>query len=384
MSSLRYKLPLLALLILVLTGCAATRQGTGWAEVSTVGENILVAYNNHIALVDPGTGRPIPLTDAEGNDREGSNGQALRWQLNADDAQFYTEPFLVEDDSFVVADYNNRLLRVNTRLAELEPRIETELPGHVIANPVLADNLLIVPFTEHDVAAYEADTYDEVWRFETERGVWASPIVIEDTVYIPSMDHHLYAVDLATGNLQWELDLGGAVAAAPLYHDGHFYMGTFTHEVLKVSLEERAIVAEYGTANWVWNTPVLFDDILYTADLSGFVYALDPDDLSEVWDPVRVGSRGIRPSPIVTEQYVIVGDRGGRVYWIDRASREVIDELTKEAGGEILSDMVVVEREIARQGEINTEQLVIVSTVRDSSLLVAYTIDGEDRWTYDR
>ena len=368
-------------LTLIIAGCSPTRRGTSWADVTLIndGQTLLVAYNDYIIQIDPANGRLIPLRNSAGEVRTDESGAQRSWQVAGGEtsSQFFTTPIWLNDDRLLVADYNNKLLEVNATLAEVEPGTEVELPGHVIADPVLADNVLIVPFSDHDIAAYDAETYDQMWSYETERGVWAQPIVMDGVVYFSGMDHHLYALELETGREIWKLELEGALASAPLYHEGHFYVGTFGRKIYDVSMDGE-ILAEYDTENWVWSTPVLFDDILYATDLSGRVYALDiSNGLSEIWK-VRASSRGIRPSPLVTQDYIIVGDRGGRVFWLERPTGTVLTELTKDAGGEILSDIVLVQREEP------FEPLVVVSTVRDSQLLVAYTLDSVAQWTYDR
>lgn len=367
-----------------LVGCTGVRQGTSWPDVAYIpgdeGESgILVAYNDFIVLVDPANGRPVQLRNTEGEIRTDEEGNPRRWEVRGGetDSRFFNRPLLQDDGQFLVADYNNKLLNVNVSRAEVVGGSLGELPGHILANPVEADGVLYVPFSERDLGAYDMETLEEIWLFETERGVWASPILMDGIVYIPGMNHNLYAVDARTGEEIWQADLGGAIASTPLFHEGRFFVGTFNRAIFEISMDGE-ILSEYNTDNWVWSTPVLYDGVIYVTDLSGNVYALDiANGLAEVWMS-DVSSRGIRPAPLVTDEYVIVADRGGNVYWLERATGTVIEDFTQETGSEILSEIILLEREEP------FEPLVVVSTVNANRTLVAFTLDSVAQWTYDR
>ncbi len=370
-----------ATLVLVVAGCAAQRQGVSWANLTILEDSsILVAYNDFMVLVDSANGRPIPLRNSEGEIRTDANGNPRRWEISGGDtdSRFFTSPIWLDQETFLAADYNHKILTVDFPRADPNAGRQIPLPGRTIANPaVTADDILIIPFSEHDLAAYDMETADQLWLFETDRGFWAAPLIIDDIIYAAGMDHHLYALDIETGHVIWQQDMGGAIGSQPLLDADHFYLGTFNRAVYEVSLQGE-ILAEYKTENWVWGTPQLVDGILYVTDLSGYVYALDTqENLREIWK-VEAASNGIRSRPLIVNEWVIIGDRDGKVYWLDRETGLVNPEFTQQAGGEILSDLVLLKREEP------LEPLVIVSTVDNDAILVAYTLDAVANWTYGR
>lgn len=382
-SVMRLRLVLVALvLILVTTACIGQRSGVSWADMTLVGEQqqILVSYNDFMVLIDPTTGQPVPLRNSEGEVRLDDAGEPRQWEFQTEGSQFFTTPLFLEDDEdMLVADYNNRLINVNFPNARLGTGIPTDIPGHVIADIVLEDDTLFVPLMEQNLLAYDFNTREQLWEFETERGIWGTPQVVDGVVYLPSMDHSLYAIDSDSGDLLWELDLEGAVGHQPILDDERLFAGTFNHDIFEISLDGE-ILSQYEASDWVWGAPVLVDSVLYAADLSGTVYALDADSgLEEIWRN-QVAGAGIRPSPLVTDSYVIVADRDGGVYWVERESGEVV--LEQEVDAEVLSDILLVEPNDVLS---LPDSLVIVSTVNNSRILVAFTLeDGERRWVYER
>ena len=201
--------------------------------------------------------------------------------------------------------------------------------------------------------------------------------MVDGIVYVASMEHYLYAVDGTDGSEIWRLDLGGALAASPIYADGHLYIGSLGGKIFDVSLDGQ-ILAEFEADNWVWSEPVIADGVLFATDLSGYVYALDiSNNLSSIWQTwdEPLAEKGIRGRPLVVDSYLVVAARDGNVFRLERDSG--LSTLIQEVDAEILSDITLIESS-------DDDPLIIVSTVNNEKILVAFTLDGVSRWTYGR
>lgn len=382
----RYGVVLALLLTLFVTsGCITPRIGVNWAAVSTATDspNIVLAYNFEVLQVDPRSGNLAELVNADGETRfDPQTGQARRWIVNgqtAENAQFFSAPLTLAAETLLLPEYTGRLVEVETATARIINPNKGVLAGRVLTTPTRDDERLYFAL-ETGVEALNAQTLEQEWFVPTQNGVWATPTLHEGVVYFTSMDHYLYAIDAVTGDTLWKRDLGGAAASSPLVStEGDstvLYVGTFARKLVKFDLEGR-VMNEYTTVDWVWSTPVLFDGTLYAADLAGYVYALNPADLSEIWK-VQATSRGIRPSPLVTGDYVIVAARDGLVKWLNRQDGATVYERNAEA--EVLSELLLIEPSDA----LNLPQpLVIVSTVAPNRLLIAYTLnEAGQQWVY--
>ncbi|MFW5696481.1 MAG: PQQ-binding-like beta-propeller repeat protein [Phototrophicaceae bacterium] len=377
----RLPVALLALVLLI-TGCTGARIGVSWADLELIEDrNILVSYNDFMVLIDPTNGVPVQLRGPDGQIRTDEQGNPRRWEISGGDtsSQFFTTPIWLSEERLLVVDYNRKLMHINFPNARIENPAVSDLPGQVFANMSQFDGRVFVPISEKNVVAIDTDTYETLWEFETDRGVWSEPVVADDLVVFTSIDQYMYAVDAFSGAERWRLDLGGAVASAPLLVEDRLFIGSFARKLFEVSLTGQ-ILNEYETENWVWSTPVLFEGLLYVTDMQGFVYALDPENgLAEVWKTDTGDDSGIRPRPLVTEQYVVVGTRAGQVIWLDRQTGEV--QFTQSVDAEILSDILLVQP----SESLNIpDPLVIISTVKNDKILVAFTLDGAPRWTYGR
>jgi outer membrane protein assembly factor BamB len=430
------RLILAALVIMLVVAGCGQRSGVAWADLTIANnqQDILIAYENELTLVSRANGFVV-TEDLEGttNNQDASG----LWQLGNSDigTEFYTSPIQVtynDETIWLVADYNNRLLYINfTRscfatltgscvAADDPPSID--LPGHVVADMAEDAERIYIPLSEHDVIALNKGIYEtgwdreddderrsrldntltEAWLFTTERGVWAAPVVLGDAVYISTMDHHVFRVNSESGLEEATLDLDGAIADSMVFYDGtpatdyadgvapptdadydldngRFYVGTLGRSIYEVPLDfetgSEGTLPRYRTDDWVWGSPKIVDGVLYAADLSGTVYALDiTNDFEELWK-VRLEIGGVRASPLVTEDHVIVASRDGVVAWLRRNDGSVFTQ--QDVRDEVLSDLLLIPGD-----EDGLEALVIVSTTNNSRLMSAFTIDGAPRWTY--
>lgn len=385
----RYRLFAMALMMtVVFTGCVGSRMGVSWPSLGTVivngEEQIIVSFTDAMDIVSPINGAAARLVNpSTGEVRRLENGDPRTWKLSGgenDGAQFYVNPIQLGDDTLLVADYNRRLLEVDMVSASVNEVISS-LQDHVLADMLLVDDVLYVPFQSGDISALPIDGGDPLWTFDTNEGVWSKPILVDDMIVFTSLNHNMYAVNAETGEEIWRVDLEGGVSSSPLLYNDHLYIGSYAKKVFEVSLDGE-ILNIFDTQNWVWSTPAVDSEgIIYVADLSGYVHALDTNDsLSPVWS-TKVATRGIRPSPVVYEDNIIVASRDGIIYWLDMRDGVTLFDQEVEGRPELLGDLLLLE---PNESLGIDEPLIVVSTENTGALLVAFELDGRQTWVYGR
>ena len=363
--------------------------GVSWPSIGLIEFNgqqhISLAYNDQVAILNPSNGVPARLIDPNtGSPIRDSENNPRNWVLSGasnENAQFFAIPIRLDEESFLIADYNGKLLKVNSIGATVS-RAFDEVDDQIAANMLEVDDVVYVPLMNGGVSAFSTvDMEEALWTFPTNGGVWAQPLLVNDMVVIPSVDHYLYAIDRISGGLIWKADLGGSIASTPLLANGRIYVGSFNRAFFEISLDG-AILNKYDTQNWVWGTPAIDETgIIFVADLSGYVHALDSqNNLAELWS-VQVAERGIRAGPVVYDQRVIVAARDGKVYWLDKRGGELINAREIEGRPELLGDLLLLEPGDTLDID---EPLLIVSSVDTGKLLIAFGVDGRQTWIYRR
>lgn len=381
------RLALLLLCLISLTACVGGRMGVSWPSVGLIELNgeqhIALAYNNDVALLTPSNGLPARLLNpVNGQPLRDNDGNPRSWIFRGSDnggGQFYAQPIPIDAETMLIADNNSRLLRVDSVVVELVRA--TPIAGKVVASMLAADGVLYVPFQDGGLGAYGMDGFRELWRVPTEEGVWAKPLLVGESIIFPSLDHNLYAVDRETGLIRWAVDLGGGIASTPLLANDRLYVGSFNKSFFEISLDG-VILSSYETQNWVWGTPAIDESgIVYLADLSGYVHALDTEaGLALRWSQ-QIAERGIRAGPLVVADRVVVASRDGKVYWLDRYDGALINAREIDDRPELLGDMLLLEP--SETLDID-EPLLLVTSVHDGRLLIAFGIDGRQTWVYPR
>lgn len=391
----RTRFLLVALIVLVLaSACAPTRIGTAWPSLGNVTlqdqSYVMVTYNNWAIVLDPSTGKVAELVDANGTVRTDDQGQPRRWEIDGNanglGSQFYSQPVMRQADEqaqWVLPTHSLKLLLVDPDTARIDNPIGETMSGPIISNVAEDETQYYIGFDTRDVIALDKEALTVNWRYVTTSGIWGSPVVVDNVVYFATIDHNVFAVNAADGTLLWEkpTNTGGLIGAAPLVVDGFLYVGTTLDTLVKIDITNGAVSAELKLRNWVWSTPTAGDDgLLYVADLSGWVYGIDPTDMIIVWETLA-GERGIRPSPLVTETHIIVASRDGRVHWLNRDGTKAF-EREIEGRPEILGNLLYVPAN--EEAGIN-EPLVLVSSLNMSHLVVAFAEQsGTQRWMYAR
>ncbi len=374
----------MAILSLSLVGCVA-RLGTGWAGLTPLedGTSLAYAYEDTLGIVNVADGQPVALLDSDGEERVADNGEIVAWALDGgdlDNAKFFAPPLQLDDETLLVTTLDRRLLVADLATAETTVVME-EIGerGNAVTGAVLADGKLLIGLQEL-LIALDAESYDILWSVETEHGVWAEPLVLDGVVYFTSLDHFMYAADMDSGDVLWSLDLGGASASTPTYDAERevFYVGTFNSTLLKISLDGE-IEETYEADEWVWAAPTLADDgMLYFGDLSGVLYKLDPDTMTlgdDGWKSEIAGG-AIRMSPLVFDNYVVVGSRDESVYWVERDRG--VEDFNRTLGDEILSDLYYFPADEDSDIELG---LIVVSKLSNREPLVAFgATDGQRIW----
>lgn len=387
------RLPIVAFIVLlavVFSGCAPVRNGISWPALSQLELDgqayILVTYDHQVELLEIGNGTVTNLRDADNEVLMDETNNPKRWLINGseyENAQFFARPLEVvqgERLTLLFPTATGKLLSIYANDASAVNTVPVTVGAGVITEVAADTDLLYVPYRTQDLAAFDRSSYDELWRLDTESGVWAAPLLNEGILYVPSVDHHLYAVNTATGAVLWSVDLEGAVVSSPALHDGALYVGSYSHKLYKISLDGE-ILAEYEGNNWIWGTPAFDGDAVYFADLSGFTYALNASDLTLIWER-KVAARGIRPAPLVYEDYVIVASRDGMVYWLNRLTGDEVFKREVEQRPEILSDLLLLE---ADEAAGIPETMVLVGSVNPQALVAAFAVDNSlPLWVHGR
>jgi outer membrane protein assembly factor BamB len=179
------------------------------------------------------------------------------------------------------------------------------------------------------VCALDAATGDKEWEFETGDKIWSTPAIDGGNLYIGSFDKKLYAIDAATGEKKWEFESGGAIAVTPVINNHTVYIGSFSRSFHALNDSNGKLLwqfpvndeVEHKPGNWFWTKPVVYNNIIYAANLDGKVYILNTKSGEEAASCVDL-KRRIISSPALVDSLIVIALDDGQLWTIDTDNNE--------------------------------------------------------------
>ncbi len=216
--------------------------------------------------------------------------------------------------------------------------------GLIVSSPTIScdGTLYIGSENEGTVYAFDTETGEKLWEYDTEDKIYSSPTIGSDgTIYIGSNDGYLYAFD-PDGSLQWsyEPEPGAYVAISPLIDaDGYIYIGTYkepeTEGEPPTGTLHKLDATDPNNIQLIWKyqsigtgaTPVIGDNNRIYASISGTLIAIDMSSGLAEWTCHFSESyeSGITSPLLGADGTIYVGSSDGVFYAIEGDGATVAD-----------------------------------------------------------
>lgn len=163
--------------------------------------------------------------------------------------------------------------------------------------PAVADGRVYAAAVEGGVHAFDLQTGNRIWNYESELRLSGGPGVGESVVAIGSLDGDVIALDAATGAEKWTAKVSNEVIAAPAVGMGMVFVRSNDGRVT-------ALDAATGERRWFWNhevptlsvrgndAPVLGPGYLFVGNDDGTVSALAAQDGRPLWEQAIAQQEG--------------------------------------------------------------------------------------------
>jgi outer membrane protein assembly factor BamB len=247
--------------------------------------------------------------------------------------------------------------------------------------PVVAHGRLYLSTFDGRFFALDARTGDALWRHPTGRCGWASPalaggLVIETFIGhvcasdMPGTDGVVLAFDERTGKLRWRRTVG-PTESSPLMAGGLVYVADWSGHVYALDAGTGATRWTFRAGGELKSSPTLADGRIFIGGYDGHVYALAARTGRLLWRASaqpRLGSTGrFYSTPTAAYDRVYLGSTDGKVYSFGAASGRL--RWSHSTGGYVYASPAV------------WRQLVLIGSYDH----VFYAFDaatGRVRWTF--
>lgn len=158
-----------------------------------------------------------------------------------------------------------------------EARMDMGNDGDIKSTAAVVDDTVYITAWDHKLHAFDADTGERRWKFESGERSMSSPSVHDGVVYFGSHDDHLYAVDAASGEEIWRYKTGSSIISSPTVvpATGVVIVGSGDHKVHMVDITTGEAVWTERLDGGLTGVPTATGESLYLFDTTGTTWRFD-------------------------------------------------------------------------------------------------------------
>jgi len=191
-----------------------------------------------------------------------------------------------------------------------------QLTAYVVrSSPAIADGVVYIG-AGFNLFALDAKTGAQLWRVALRYAGQSTPTIAGGLVIVPSQEGWIYALAAKTGELKWRVPTDGVVFGAPAVSNDVAAIGTDKGTVYTVKLDSGQLIWRKSVTGSVVANPTIVGNVVYFTSESGKTSAFDVEDGHLLWT-AEIGG----PQPLaVADGQVIVSSTDGGVYAVDAAT----------------------------------------------------------------
>jgi outer membrane protein assembly factor BamB len=198
---------------------------------------------------------------------------------------------------------------------------------------VSSEKVMYVTLERGKLTAVETPSFQKIWTFPQNDefscgggesksykndGIYEPPAMDDLNVYFATYDGAVYSVKKSDGTCNWRVATDDTNVAGLVLGGEGLYVGANDGYTYLLYPEDGTTKEKFNTGA-VWATPLLTDDALYVATMTGELWKLDPKTLQlKDWSaPFKVDAGLLSNPTLVDEKTLIVGGIGKTLYAID-------------------------------------------------------------------
>jgi outer membrane protein assembly factor BamB len=401
----------------LLAACGGQVVATGAPGLTVLGDRAYLASGGSVHSIDLATGQEATTTD--------NNGKTvpLRFPAQSRNNAFGSVPAIVSDTQMVIGNaYSNDRKHFfysfdPHTMAPSSPSWPYEGAHDLwMGSPIVLDGSIYAPNSDGKLYVFSPDGR-LVGTFATGGSLWSQPATDGKTLYVASMDHSVYAVDPANlSNAIWQTELDASIVSGVAVKDGKLYAGTINNSLYALDAASGDILWHVTLDGSIWGTPAVAaiadaeeeaapeagttpaanaspepsateaptatpeatsatgcetpGEALYigteTDTQGGTLYAINTADGCTLWTLPTASA--IASSAIVNENTIYFVTENGMIQAVSSDGTTLWQQPVK---GQFFSAPVLA-------GDL----LLIAPAKNGDFQLVAYALDGKQRWTY--
>lgn len=349
---------------ILLSACGGAAASSWPATVGNEG-TVYLSSGVNLYVVEAATGLEATLPTAEGN-------VPARLPLNADGAVSFYAPVATDGDLLILGNAATKgfqLYAIDSKSGMVK-WVFDKATTPWMAGVYIQDGTIFAPSGDGNLYLIDVGTGAQIGEpiHLSEHSLWTTPVSDGKYVFIENMDHEIHAFD-NSGKLVWKVELDSSILGAPLVHGDNLLVGTLTGNLYSLNAED-------GSQNWtvdlegnIWSTPATDGESIYVGTVAGNTgkfYSIDIANGKVNWQKDEEGS--IIGAPTVEQ---------GDIYYVTETGK--LQAVTSAGAPKW---QAIIENAKYYTAPLIIDGLVVVAPMNSDYLLVAYDLQGAQKWTF--
>ncbi len=230
----------------------------------------------------------------------------LAWRFDTG-GEIYSTP-VIADGILYIASKNGYLYALNAETGQEIWRFQ--LTAYVVrSSPAVAGGMVFIG-AGFNLFALDAKTGKEVWRVALRYAGQSTPTIARGVLVVPSQEGWIYALTAKTGEVRWRIPTDGIVSGAPAITGDTVAIGTDSGTVYTVKLETGQLLWRKSMTGGVIASPAIAGKVVYFTSESGKTSAFDLTTGDVLWT-AEIG--GPQP-PTLSDTTVVIASTDGGVH----------------------------------------------------------------------
>lgn len=228
----------------------------------------------------------------------------------------------INDEIIAVQTLDGKLYGFNVETGARRWIYETTVPALSLrgtSSPIINNNLVYAGFSNGKLVAVNSRNGDVSWenqvaipqgRSDIERlvDVDGTPLLVDSILYVTSFQGRVVALNARTGRLLWQQESSSYQSIGEGF--GNIYLADEDSRLIAYDQETNQVLWDQPAfENRDITAPTVFKNYIVFGDYDGYLHLISQVD-GHLVGRIKVGDKGIRTSPLVTEDtlYILTND----------------------------------------------------------------------------
>jgi len=263
-----------------------------------------------------------------------SNKYKLKWQYKNNDG---ISPPVIYKQSVIVCSDNGKIMSFQIETGKIDYQIQIDsIP--IDAQPIILNDIMFAGNIDGDFYSIDLIEKKVNWKIKTKGKINAAANYFKNKkndflIIFGSYDNNVYCIESKSGKIKWKFETENYINGTPAVTEKNNFavFGGCDNYLRALNINTGSEKYKINLKSYIPASPVISGNIVYSADYSGKLTAVDLSNGKILWQFLpQKNNSGFMLKPVVSENFILIGNENGELFKINKHTGKLI--LSKKIG----------------------------------------------------